>query len=91
MAASTASLAFAIGILSTTMSLGNLTAVFLGTSSGSAAPLVAVAPFLRAVRLVFAVSAGVVALAIIPSAIRGDRSRPPTRTHHRRPPFSAAV
>jgi EmrB/QacA subfamily drug resistance transporter len=89
MAASTASLAFAIGILSTTMSLDNLTAVFLGASSGSAAPLVAVAPFLRAVRLVFAVSAGVVALAIIPSAIRGDRSRPPTRTHHRRPPFSA--
>jgi EmrB/QacA subfamily drug resistance transporter len=89
MAASTASLAFAIGILSTTMSLGNLTDVFLGTSATAGMPVVAVAPFLRAVRLVFAISAGVVAVAIIPSAIQGDARPADLRRHRRRPPWSA--
>ncbi len=89
MAASTASLAFAIGILSTTVSLGDLTAVFLGTPTAAGGAVAAAAPFLGAVRLVFALSAVVVALAIIPSAIGGGPSPPGGRHHRRRPPFSA--
>ncbi len=85
MAASTASLAFAIGILSTTVSLGNLTSVFLGTSTAPGGPG-ASGPFLEAVRLVFAVSAVIVALAIIPSAIGGGTPPPRGWRHRRRPP-----
>lgn len=86
MAANTASLAFAIGILSTTVSLPNLTAVFLGSSALPGGAATAAGPFLDAVRLVFAISAVVVALAIIPSSIGGGASPTVARRHRRRPP-----
>jgi EmrB/QacA subfamily drug resistance transporter len=90
MAASTASLAFAIGVLATTVSLGNLTSVFLGTSAGSGMPSIAVGPFLQAVRLVFAASAVIVTVAIIPAAVGGgSRGGPFRRPRHRLPHSNA--
>ena len=57
---------------------------------GWTGPTVAIAPFLEAVRLVFAVSAVIVALAIIPAAIGGD-PRPAAFRGHRRGPVPTRI
>ena len=69
----TFSLAFSIGTLSTVMSLGNIVQVFLGSGTGTAAS--AVGPFMEAIHLVFAISAALLLVAVIPSVLRGRESR----------------
>ena len=91
-AGNTFSLAFAIGILSTVMSVPNLVAVFLGSGTGVST---AVVPFIHAVRLVFIVSAGILLAALVPSLLRGPEYRsPPLVGRHRsdtRPHAIAAI
>ena len=68
----TLSLGLAVLVMSRTMTLPSLEGVFLGHASGLP---VAVGPFIDSVRLVFAVSAGLLLAAIVPSVLRNP---PPT-------------
>lgn len=84
----TLSLGLAVVIMAQAMPLANLTAIFVG--SGGPTATVAIAPFLRSVRLVFFVSGLLLLAAVIPSALRGDRSVPaqPFRRPVRKPATS---
>jgi EmrB/QacA subfamily drug resistance transporter len=77
-AASTLSLGMAVLILSRSMPLGNLTAIFTGTQSSVPAAFSSSA-FLNGIHLVFAISAVLLLVAIIPSALRPDDT-PASRT-----------
>lgn len=67
----TMSLAFSIGTISTVMSLGNIVDVFLGAGGHGGGTATAVGPFMNAIHLVFAVAAGLLLAAMVPSFLRG--------------------
>ena len=70
----TLSLGLAILVMSRSMPLGGLERIFLGSASAIALPP---GPFLTSVHLVFAVSAALLFIAAVPTALRS--SRPPER------------
>ncbi|MGP8078031.1 MAG: MFS transporter [Thermoplasmata archaeon] len=75
-AGSTVSLGLTLFIMSSVLSRPEIQAIFLGTArSGGAA--VAGAAFLGAIHLIFAVSAALLLLAIVPSVVRGRTPPPP--------------
>ncbi|HZY92133.1 MAG TPA: MFS transporter [Thermoplasmata archaeon] len=68
----TLSLGFAVLAMSRAMSLPGLEGIFLGTGGLSSLP---VGPFLNSVHLVFALSAGLLLVAVVPAALRPSKDR----------------
>ena len=67
--------AFTIAILSAAMPLASIVAIFTGTGTASASPAISVGPFLSAIHTVFTLSAVLLVVAVIPSALRGKENR----------------
>jgi len=80
----TLSLGLAIFVMASAVPLGALTSIFLGTAHATATPA-AVGRFIDATHSVFALSAILLLVALIPAAMRGpeNRSRPPGQPERR--------
>ncbi|MFZ0830223.1 MAG: MFS transporter [Thermoplasmata archaeon] len=74
---STLSLGIAIVVMAHALPLGSLTSIFLGGVSTSIGP-VAVQHFIDATHSVFALSAGLLLVALLPAALRGSETRLPS-------------
>jgi len=71
----TLSLGMAIVVMANALPLGSLTSIFLGGVPTSIGP-VAVRHFIDATHGVFALSAGLLLVALLPAALRGPESHP---------------
>jgi MFS family permease len=71
----TFSFAFTIAILSAAMPLATIVAIFTGSGSAASNPTITVGPFLHAIHTVFTLSAILLLVAVIPSALRGKENR----------------
>jgi EmrB/QacA subfamily drug resistance transporter len=71
----TFSFAFTIAILSAAMPLTTIVAIFTGSGSAASDPTITVGPFLHAIHTVFTLSAILLLVAVIPSALRGKENR----------------